>query len=304
MTWLWLTLGAQALFSLGAHVDKYLLSRYFKGSAPGSLILFSSLFSLVVLPVLALASPGVFAIAAGHVAVLLVGGFLNITGVIVSLYAMQRGEASVVATLFQMVPLFNYAFAYVLLGETLTPVQAVAAALILVGAVVVSLDLAGSRPRFRRTVFLQVAVASALIAANAVLFKSAALSEDFWTSTFWSYVSLAVVGVALFSLVRPYRAQFLATLRVNRIPVIGLNALNETLAVVGYVMITYATLLVPVVLVSVMSGFQPLIVFVLGAALTLLPPRIGREDLSRGRVVQKLVAMAIMLLGTYLLHRP
>ena len=62
MTWLWLTLGAQFLFSVGAHVDKYLLWKYFQGVAPGSLILFSSLFSFVVLPVLAWLNPAVLAI--------------------------------------------------------------------------------------------------------------------------------------------------------------------------------------------------------------------------------------------------
>jgi drug/metabolite transporter (DMT)-like permease len=303
VTWLWLTLGAQFLFSVGAHVDKYLLSRFFKGSAPGSLILFSSLFSLVVLPALALVAPAVLAIAPWHATILLVGGFLNITGVILSLYAMKREEASVVVTLFQMIPVFNYVLAYLVLGETLTVVQVAAAVLIMAGAVVVSLDLARPRTSVKASVFLTMALASLLIAANAVLFKLVAVSEDFWVSSFWSYLSLAIVGVVLFGLVRSYRDQFLRTLRLNSVPVVGLNVSNEILAVVGYLMISYATLLVPVALVSVLSGFQPMMVFAIGVLLTLALPRVGREDLSRKRVVQKLAAMAGMLLGTYLLNR-
>jgi drug/metabolite transporter (DMT)-like permease len=303
MAWLWLTLGAQLLFSVGAHVDKYLLSKYFRGSAPGSLILYSSLFGFAVLPVLLLVNPSVLSIAPFHVAIVLAGGFLNVTGVIVSLYAMQRDEASVVATLFQMIPVFNYGLAYLLLGETLTVTQVVAAALIMAGAVGVSLERRRGRPMLRWPVFLRMALASFLLAANAVLFKLVALEEDFWISTFWSYVSLAIVGVVLFAFARPYRRQFLRTLRANRLPVVGLNVANELIAVVGYVMITYATLLVPIALVSVMSGFQPLMVFLIGVLLTLALPRIGREDLSRGRVVQKLLAMACMLAGTVLLHR-
>jgi drug/metabolite transporter (DMT)-like permease len=245
----------------------------------------------------------VLSVSPAHVALLLVGGALNITGVVLSLYAMHQDQASVVSTLFQMIPVFNYVLAYLVLGETLTPVQVVAAVLILVGAVLVSLDLTGSRIRLKRSVFLQMALASLLIAANAVLFKTVALAEEFWVSTFWSYVSLALVGIALFGLVRTYREQFLRTLRLNSVPVIGLNVFNELLAVVGYVMISYATLLVPIALVSVLSGFQPMMVFLIGALLTLALPRLGREDLSGRQVAQKLAAMAIILVGTWLLHR-
>jgi drug/metabolite transporter (DMT)-like permease len=268
-----------------------------------TLILFSSLFSLLVLPALALVAPAVLAIAPWHATILLVGGFLNITGVILSLYAMKREEASVVVTLFQMIPVFNYVLAYLVLGETLTVVQVAAAVLIMAGAVVVSLDLARPRTSVKASVFLTMALASLLIAANAVLFKLVAVSEDFWVSSFWSYLSLAIVGVVLFGLVRSYRDQFLRTLRLNSVPVVGLNVSNEILAVVGYLMISYATLLVPVALVSVLSGFQPMMVFAIGVLLTLALPRVGREDLSRKRVVQKLAAMAGMLLGTYLLNR-
>jgi drug/metabolite transporter (DMT)-like permease len=303
MTWLWLTLGAQFLFSVGAHVDKYLLSKYFKGAAPGSLILFSALFSFVVLPVLAWVNPAVLSISPPHAGILLLGGALNITGVILSLYAMQEDEASVVATLFQMIPVFNYVLAYVVLGETLTLVQVAAAVLIMAGAVVVSLDLSRPKIAVKRSVFLRMALASLFIAANSVLFKRVALSEDFWVSTFWSYLSLALVGVVLFALVRTYRRQFLRTLRLNSAPVVGLNVFNESIAAVGYVMISYATLLVPVALVSVMSGFQPLMVFLIGVFLTLVFPRLGKESLSKKQVIQKLAAMAGMLVGTFLLHR-
>jgi uncharacterized membrane protein len=233
VAWLWLTLGAQLLFSVGAHVDKYLLSKYFRGAAPGSLILFSALFGVAVLPVFALLQPAVLSISTMHVVVLLGGGFLNITGVVLSLYAMQEDEASVVATLFQMIPVFSYALAWALLGETLTLLQVAAAALVMAGAVGISLDLSGRRIGLKRSVFLRMSVASLLLAANAVLFKAVALKEDFWVSTFWSYVSLAVAGVLLFAVAATWRAQFVKTLRVNRAPVIALNVFNEVLAVAG-----------------------------------------------------------------------
>ena len=44
-------------------------------------------------------------------------------------------------------------------------------------------------------------------------------------------------------------------------------------------------------------------VFALGVILTLVAPKVAKEDLSRKRVVQKLVAMASMLAGIWLLAR-
>jgi drug/metabolite transporter (DMT)-like permease len=302
MAWLWLTLVAQLLFSVGVHVDKHLLVRWFRGAAPGSLILFSALFAFVALPVLLVVAATSPWIAPSHAVLLLGGGFLNITGVVLSLYAVQRDEASVVATLFQMMPVFTYVLAYVVLGESMTGLQVLAGLLVMAGAVVASLDLRRERPAFRGDVLLRMALACLLLATNAVLFKRVALEEDFWVSTFWSYVSLAIAGVVLFAVVATYRRQFLRTLRENRLPVIGLNAANELLAVVGYVMISYATLLAPVAMVSLVGAFQPLMVFGLGVLLTFVAPRFVHEDLSRRRVVQKLVAMAIVAVGTVLLH--
>ena len=303
MDWLWLTLGAVFLFSLGAHVDKHLLSRYFRGAAPGSLILFSSLFGFAVLPALALVDRDVLAIAPGNAALLVAGGCLNVTGVILSLHAMQADEPSVVATLFQMVPVFGFVLAWAVLGEALTGVQAGAGALVLGGAVFASLDLAGGTVSVRRGVLGRMALASLLIAANAVLFKRVAIEEDFWVSTFWSYVALALVGVVLFAAAPGYRRQFLRTLRANRLPVIGLNVGNEVLAVLGYLAVSYASLLAPVALVTVVAGVQPAMVFAIGVVLTLAWPRVGREDLSARRVAQKLVAIAAVVTGTVLLHR-
>jgi drug/metabolite transporter (DMT)-like permease len=304
MAWLFLTLGAQLLFSLGAHVDKYLLSKYFRGSAPGSLILFSALFSFVVLPLLALRNPAVLSLSGREIGLLLIGGALNICGVILSLYAMQKDEASVVTTLFQLVPVFSYGLAWLVLGEALSAVQIAAALLIMSGAALISLDLTKQRVVLKGAVVVLMTIGSLLLATNAILFKLVAVSNDFWVSTFWSYASLAIVGVALFAFVRPYREQFLHTLRVNRGPVIALNVFNELLAVVGYVMISYAMLLVPVALVSVTSGFQPMMVFLLGVALTKLVPSLPKEALSRKALAQKLVAMAAIVAGTWLLEMP
>src|SRR5262245_7515877 len=116
MAWFWLALGAQFLFSVGAHVDKHLLSRYLHGSAPGSLMLFSPLVGFVVTPPAYAIAPHAAAMSAAHAALLVGGGLLNITAIVLYLYALARDEASVVAPLFQLIPVFGYGLAFLILG--------------------------------------------------------------------------------------------------------------------------------------------------------------------------------------------
>jgi drug/metabolite transporter (DMT)-like permease len=301
MAWFWLALLAQFLFSVGVHIDKHLLSRYLKGSSPGSLILFSSLFGFVVMPIAYAVDRRVLEMSPRDIGLLVGCGLLNITAIVLYLYALARDEASVVAPLFQLIPVFSYVLAYAILGETVSTEQMAGAALIIVGAVLITIDLRARR--LKATIFVLMTIASLLLALNGVVFKEVAMEGGFWVSTFWSYASLALAGILLFSFVRPYRDQFLRTLRSNRAPVLVLNTGNEVLAVVGYMLITYATLLAPVALVSVVGGLQPLMVFLLGWLLSVAIPSIGRERLTRAEVVQKLLAIAIVFAGTFLLQR-
>ena len=61
------------------------------------------------------------------------------------LQALQSEEASVVAPFFQASPLFGYVLAYLVLGETLSARQMAGGAMIVIGALLVSIRLAPSR---------------------------------------------------------------------------------------------------------------------------------------------------------------
>jgi drug/metabolite transporter (DMT)-like permease len=298
--WFWLALGAQVLFGTSAHVDKHLVSKRLHGANPAALLIFSALFGFVVLPVALALDPGAVRMPFSQAALVVTGGLLNITAVGLYLYAIARDEASVVAPLFQLIPVFTYGLAWAVLGETLSWRQAAGGGLVVLGAAFASVDLEARR--FKALVFALMTVASLLLAVNAVVFKKVAMEESFWAPTFWSYASLALAGVLLFSFVPPYRRRFLETLRTNRLAVVSINAANETLAVVGYLMVSYASLLAPVALVAVVGGFQPLIVFALGWFLTVAFPGFGEERLERRKVHQKLVAIGVVLGGTALLH--
>jgi hypothetical protein len=60
-------------------------------------------------------------------------------------------------------------------------------------------------------------------------------------------------------------------------------------------------MLAPVALVLLAESYQPLFVLALGAAIAVIAPRIASERLSVGALTQKVAAISVTGIGTYLL---
>jgi drug/metabolite transporter (DMT)-like permease len=304
MTWLWTTLGAIFLLVFSTYVDKYLLTRYFKGRDPGVLILFSAFFGVIATPIIYVIEPAALAIPFWSGFWLTVGGLGSITGTILYLYAMNIDEVSVVVPLFQLAPVFNFVFGYLFLHEVLHGYQLVGFVVVFIGSVIVSLDFSrGMRmPKFKARVFFLMAGATCLISINTVIFKSIAIEETFWVSQFWEYAALVLAGFVLFVTIKKYREQFLGVFRKNKVPIISLNVLNEITGAAGYLLLSYASLLAPIAIVSVVSSTQPLFLFIFGALITIFLPAIAQEDVSKPVITQKVIAALIIFFGGYLLN--
>ncbi len=74
--------------------------------------------------------------------VIVLSGILYMSAMLLYLQALQSEEASVVAPFFQTSPLFGYVLAYLVLGETLSARQLAGGAMIVVGALLVSIRFA------------------------------------------------------------------------------------------------------------------------------------------------------------------
>lgn len=302
MNWFFIALFGPALWSITNYIDKYLITKYFKSGGVGSLIIFSSIFGIVLLPFIYLIEPNVMQIQPLNAFVLIINSIISMIGIIIYLYVIQKDEVSVVVPIFQTVPVFTYILAFIILGETLTTMQISASLLVIAGAVILALDISGKIPKLKTAVLVSMLFSSFLLAVGGVIFKFVALKETFWVSTFWSYVGLTILGIFLYIFIKSYRRQFLSVMHTNRIPVIGLNSLNEIINAVAGITFSYATLLAPIALVGVVNGFQPFFVFVYGVILTLFFPHLGSVSLVKKHLIHKIIAIIIIFLGTYFLN--
>ena len=302
MNWFLLALVGPALWAAVNHIDKYLVSKYFKGGGTGALIIFSSLIGLFVLPVILVIHPNVLAISPVQAALQTAGGILYVLSILIYFHAIQRDEASIVVPLFQTIPVFSFLLGFVLLHESLTVTQLIGSGIVVAGGIFLTLDFSLKEPKFKSAIFFLMLTASFMMALSFLVFKAVAIETDYWTTAFWGYVGSVLVGLVFLICVGSYRRQFLSVLKENNARILSLNATNEVLTVIGNLLFQYASLLAPLALVWAVNGFQPVFVLVYGLLITRFFPQVGEENLERKQLMQKAVAILIIFAGTYLLH--
>ena len=301
MNWFFIALIGPFLYATTNYFDKYLLDKYFKVGESGAIILFSSLFAFVALPVIYLIDPAVFSLSWTNIVVLTLNGTLNIFCLILYFKSLQDSEVSMVIPFYQTIPIFGFILGYFILGEKIGMMEILACLLIILGTTIISLDLTGEKIRFKKKVVVLMLTASLLYAVNGVVFKMIAVDAGFWSSAFWGFVGKVALGGLIFVLVKSYRYQFLEIFKKNSSTVLSLVSLNEVIFIAAEGVSIYATLLAPIVLVMTVNGFQPFFVFLFGILLTIFFPKIGKEVLEKKVLIQKIVAIAFIIGGTLLL---
>jgi uncharacterized membrane protein len=302
MSWLIFAFSGPVLWAISTHFDKYLVERYFKHSDVAVLLLFTAFIGVLALPFIALYEPTVFQLDAGSIALIVLSGVLYMGAVLFYLRALQSEEASVVAPFFQAVPLFGYVLAYFILGETLSAVQMAGGALIIVGTLVVSIRLGQNVRIFKARLALLMLACSLAAAVSGLIFKAFAIKVEFWTTTFWMFVGEAAFGAALL-LVGAYRRQLAELVRANAVALLTVNGSNELINLGGGLGNRYALMFAPLSVVQAISSTTALFVFAFGVALSVALPRLARETLSAGDLLQKGAAAVLVAVGVALVTR-
>ncbi len=301
MHWLPFSLFASVCFASVNHLDKYLLSKYFKARTIGALLLFSAFIGVPTCLLISIFHPHVIGITRTSGLILTINGALYLFGLLPYFYALDKDETSIVAPLFQMVSVFSALFGVLFLGENLQVNQWFGCFLILIGGIWISLEKPSIRSiRIKYDVLSLMIVSSAIMALNGLIFKATALHLDFWTAMFWEYCGYISFAVVVFILVPAFRREFLRVLVKNNRSIIGVNILNEILAIVGKSAQHFATMLTPLAIAYfVHEGAQPFFVLLIGVLLTVFFPNISEENISKSVMTQKILSIAVMVLGVY-----
>lgn len=299
--WLLLAFCGPVCWAVSTHIDKYLVDRYFHDSDTAVLMLFTAFLGVALLPLIWWIEPALLKPSLTAIGVMTVSGVLYMGAILFYLRAIQSEEASVVAPLFQASTLFTLLLGYLFLHEKLGLTQLSGVGLILCGALSLSFRRGPKAKKFKTSLIALMLGATFVMSLSTVLFKFFAIRDDFWTTTFWTFVGEGLFGVLLL-LIPGYRRQFADMFRQNPGAVIGVNAANEVINLGGGLSVRYASLLAPVALVSAISSTTTFFVFFFGILLTLFLPKFGREDLSAGNLVRKAVGALLITGGVVLIE--
>ena len=288
------------LWAISTHLDKYLVERHFKRVHPAVLLVFTAATNLVVLPLIVAVQPAVLDLGIDAIAWMTLSGVLLMGAMLFYLQALQSAEASVVAPFFQAAPLFGIALGYVVLGERLSGLQLLGAALIVAGATAAATRSERSGHAVNGRLVILMLACAFTVALSSLIFKVFALRDEFWTTTFWLFVGEVAFGGAMLA-AGSLRRQFLSTLRTDTAAVVSINGVNEVINLIGGLGTRYALLLAPLSLVQAVGSTTTVFVFLFGIALSLFFPKLGREDLSWNELLRKGSAAVLVALGVALI---
>lgn len=304
MSWIFIALLAPALSALGSYTDKYLLVHREHTGGIGGILIFSSVFGVFILPIALLAGADIAHIAMFEVIILIFNGFLWVATLAAYLYAIEDSDVVSVVPMLQTVPVFAFALGYLVLGETLTPVEIGGSAIIILSALFLAIEIEeDAHIRFKAKALCFAALSALLFALSGTIFKLFAIEHGYWTVQFWEFVGITLAGILLFAFVRSYRRGFLAVITNARIDVITLNFTTEAIMVGADLLLNFAVLLAPIALVYALNSFQP--AFLLGYALigaAVAPSLMKKLAFFKKHLLIKSICIGAMIAGSVLVH--
>jgi drug/metabolite transporter (DMT)-like permease len=304
MTWFFIALAAPFMWAVVNVADNYLVTRFSKKEeerSSGGLVLFSSLIGIVIAFLIWIFIPNVFHIPTLDKLLLLVCGVLTVVWIILYLFTLEIEETSNVVPWFLSVPVLGYILGYFFLGETLNSQQLWGSGVVFLGLILISIDFREGKKKIKHKPMLYMLSASIAIAISGVIFKYVTVGNDFWISSFWEYLGLGISGLLIFLFIPHYRESFMHMNRTGGHIIFLVNTVSEFMSVLGNLLSNFALLLAPVAMVFLVGTFQPAFVLILSIFGTKFLPHIIKEDLSRHILIQKIIAIILMILGSAVL---
>jgi len=307
---LWLSIGSVAVifWVIGVFVDKYLIGKYFQSSdndevgGAGTLVLFSAFFSIFVTVVALYKTDFIVDYSLNLIGLGLLAGLINISWLMLYLSTIERTELSRAIPLFQIIPIFGFIFGYILLGEVLPLSTALAALSIVFGAFILSFHFSLKETWFDWRTLFSMTLASAFVALSEIVFKISTIASDYWNTVFWFSLGVFLGGILIYVFFGNYRRKFNQFVAKSNYLVFPINGINELIDNIANLVFVFALTLGPVALVMTVNSYQPFLILVASSVLSYLLPKYFYEDMESVTLIQKVLGIAIITIGSWFLY--
>lgn len=293
MTWILFSILAAFFWASGNIIDKFVFTRW----------VIKPIIPVIVGGVIGLLASLIIYLTQGFVALSDINIFLGIlAGVfyVVSLTfyykAVNIEEISRVVPLYYLMNFFIVFFAFIFLGEVLTPVKYLGVFFLAMGAILVS-QKDSIKLRFNKAFWFMV-LSSGTFALSAIITKYLLNFADYWT--IFAYLKGGAI-VALLPIIFLNFNGLIDTIKKNSNKAFGAMAASETLNVLAGLLLTLAISVGSVTLVTALSSIQPFIVLVFSLFVSIFYPTIFKEDLKKANIFIKIIATLLIFIGVVLI---
>src|SRR3989344_7830554 len=281
MSWLLFTLLGINLWTFANIIDKNVVSKRVK----------SPLTALIIGNIPAL----FYGLAALSIAkVFSVEGFFLGLGwtFILLLYfkALSMDEASKIIALYSITPIFVSILAFIFLGEAFGPEKYIGIILIVLGAMLISMKKFG---KFKFSKALPLMAFTAVVYAIMLIWMKATIDNQGFVPVFTGMEFGIFLGSLPLLLIAKYRKEVTTAKKKT----FGILFISSMFGVSGLLSMILALSLGPASLISAIEQTQSLFVLFYVVILTHLKPHIISEDITRGPLMIKVVAIVMMVVG-------
>lgn len=319
---MWLIIAITAyLINAGIYAsDKFLLSKKIHSSI--TYAFYVGIWSIFNFALLAFAP---WVPSARELGIDLIAGILFFITLIFWYKALHQSEATrVVPIVGALIPIFSFLFSFIFLGEALGERQLLAFIILIMGGILISVKqtrfyylkeasesfksmfgnvFGGIHARYRPTQRLIInSVTSALFFAGYyTLIKYVYLNQPFIGGFVWSRLG-TFIGVILILFVPDWRKRIVKYQRGVKTPknLIFFLAVR-IMAAVAFIMLNWAISIGNVALINSLQGVQYIFLILLVLFLSTKFPKILREELGGGVMLQKGIGISLICTGLYML---
>ncbi len=293
MLWAYLSILAAFVWAIGNVVDKFILEKWIR--KPAIPVLFLGVIGLIA-SIFIYFIKGYSYLSLINILLAFVAGIFYITANIFYFKAAKIEEISRVIPYFHLAPLFVLILAAIFLGERFTPITYLGIFLLMMGAVLISSKnlkkFSFGKP------FRYVMLSVFLFAVSIIIRKYLLGFADFWTVFAYIRVGSALALVPLFY----YNFKELRqTIKKHGKKVAVVISANETINMIAMLLFMIAMVSGFVTLVEALTSTESFFVLFFTVILSILFPKILKEEISRKTILIKLVAIVIMFIGALLI---
>jgi uncharacterized membrane protein len=295
MDWFVFALLSPAFWGLSNVFNKFLVTKKFRGYF--SIVSYLHFVDLIFAGIIYFVAPINFQFPYALFAMMV--GLFPVAAFWFYTEALRVDEVSRVTPLFQFIPIFVVFLSALFLNEILSAQKYFGTALIVATSLLISYKKAESGNSLSSAFKLMIPF-SIILSVYTILQKFLLSYLDYWSLFFWMIIG-SFFGVLLLLVFSKPRREFTETVRNLGLKTFIVALAGEGVYVLGTTTSLIAMSLGYISLVSALSGLQHFFVFIYMLLLSLFVPTILKEDTGRSVVVLKIVAIALMFVGTWLI---